>query len=271
MRMETSELSILHLDISQKSTMDWFTWLSKTKLDPSLIYDYGVIFSRNQLQLEDATYFDHEFLQSMGVSIAKHRLEILKLVKKENGGRPNKFSGVVKKCLKKCASMLVFREDTAVKDMQVPEKPKWHQENWRGALVRKQGIEERSEEKPVHKTRTIALSGPIDGRMYEKMANPNKVLKLSGPLDGRMHERLAYANRSPIMPRPLDGRDSAKSPRLSRPESPRMMFGSKSPRPIRPESPKAFSQYNTAKVDLDYDDDQDHILWPTLFQDLKPT
>ncbi|KAL0380373.1 UNVERIFIED_CONTAM: hypothetical protein Sangu_0101600 [Sesamum angustifolium] len=63
--------------------MDWFSWLSKTNLDPSLVYDYALTFTYNELQEEDITYFSHDFLQSMGVSIAKHRLEILKLVRKE--------------------------------------------------------------------------------------------------------------------------------------------------------------------------------------------
>ncbi|KAL4285753.1 hypothetical protein HN51_053303 [Arachis hypogaea] len=60
--------------------MDWFSWLSKAGLDPSLVYEYGLLFSHNELEEEDIKYFNHEFLQSMGISIAKHRLEILKLV-----------------------------------------------------------------------------------------------------------------------------------------------------------------------------------------------
>lgn len=67
--------------------MDWFSWLSKTSLDPSLLYDYATIFAHNQLDQDDIEYFNHEFLQSMGISIAKHRLEILKLAAKEKGRR----------------------------------------------------------------------------------------------------------------------------------------------------------------------------------------
>ncbi|KAJ0965933.1 hypothetical protein J5N97_027071 [Dioscorea zingiberensis] len=62
--------------------MDWFSWLSKSSLDASLIYEYGLLLSHNELEEEDIAHFDHEFLQSMGISIAKHRLEILKLAKK---------------------------------------------------------------------------------------------------------------------------------------------------------------------------------------------
>lgn len=69
--------------------MDWFTWLSKTDLDPSLVYEYALTFTHNELNQDDVSYFSHDFLQSMGISIAKHRLEILKLArkKKKEGGK----------------------------------------------------------------------------------------------------------------------------------------------------------------------------------------
>ncbi|CAM8877389.1 unnamed protein product [Rhodiola kirilowii] len=60
--------------------MDWFKWLSSTNLDPSLVHQYGILFTNNELQDEDIPFFNHEFLQSMGITIAKHRLEILKLL-----------------------------------------------------------------------------------------------------------------------------------------------------------------------------------------------
>ncbi|KAG0482509.1 hypothetical protein HPP92_010593 [Vanilla planifolia] len=64
--------------------MDWHTWLSKSSgLDPGLVYEYSVLLSHNELEEDDIVHFDHEFLQSMGIAIAKHRLEILKLAKKE--------------------------------------------------------------------------------------------------------------------------------------------------------------------------------------------
>ncbi|KAK7294054.1 hypothetical protein RJT34_16937 [Clitoria ternatea] len=68
--------------------MDWFSWLSKTSLEPSLVYEYGLTFAHNELEEEDIIYFNHEFLQSMGISIAKHRLEILKLARRVKGKRP---------------------------------------------------------------------------------------------------------------------------------------------------------------------------------------
>ncbi|KZV58426.1 hypothetical protein F511_26605 [Dorcoceras hygrometricum] len=75
--------------------MDWFSWLSKTSLDPSLVYEYGLAFAKNELEQEDIPYFNHEFLQSMGISIAKHRLEILKIARKEYGNFPRPMSRIL--------------------------------------------------------------------------------------------------------------------------------------------------------------------------------
>lgn len=70
--------------------MDWFTWLSKTDLDPCVVYEYALTFTHNELSQDDVAYFSHEFLQSMGVSIAKHRLEILKLARKKKKKKKKK-------------------------------------------------------------------------------------------------------------------------------------------------------------------------------------
>lgn len=63
--------------------MDWFSWLSKTDLDPTLSYEYGLIFAQKKLQSEDIALFNHNFLRRLGISVAKHRVEILKLSKRE--------------------------------------------------------------------------------------------------------------------------------------------------------------------------------------------
>ncbi|KAJ3695525.1 hypothetical protein LUZ60_000902 [Juncus effusus] len=78
-------LSYLHYLIPspQNPSMDWYSWLSKTNLDSTLVYEYSLLFSQNELEQDDLKHFNHEFLKSMGISIAKHRLEILKLSKKE--------------------------------------------------------------------------------------------------------------------------------------------------------------------------------------------
>jgi hypothetical protein len=63
--------------------MDWYSWLSKTTLDPALVFEYSLVFTHNELEAGDIKHFNHEFLKSMGIYIAKHRLEILKLAKKD--------------------------------------------------------------------------------------------------------------------------------------------------------------------------------------------
>ncbi|KAL6844052.1 hypothetical protein ACP4OV_025725 [Aristida adscensionis] len=67
-------------------SMDWHSWLSAARLEPALVYEYALVFERNELEAGDVAYFDHEFLHSMGVSVAKHRLEILKLAWRDRGG-----------------------------------------------------------------------------------------------------------------------------------------------------------------------------------------
>ncbi|CAK9150142.1 unnamed protein product [Ilex paraguariensis] len=75
--------------------MDWFSWLSKTGLEPSLVSEYALAFGHNELEEDDIAYFNNEFLQSMGISIAKHRLEILKLARKEKGGSSHLMSRLI--------------------------------------------------------------------------------------------------------------------------------------------------------------------------------
>ncbi|KAF8389157.1 hypothetical protein HHK36_025850 [Tetracentron sinense] len=120
-------------------TMDWFSWLSKTGLDPSLVYEYGLTFAHNELEEEDIAYFNHEFLQSMGISIAKHRLEIIKLARKEIGGSPNTVSRFLmaikrtKKCVTKYILTWVRREESALVVVPRPS----HGARSRGAMLKR--------------------------------------------------------------------------------------------------------------------------------------
>ncbi|KZV44165.1 hypothetical protein F511_22517 [Dorcoceras hygrometricum] len=72
--------------------MDWFLWLSKTNLDPFLVYEYTLAFTQNELEKDDIFHFNHDFLRSMGISVAKHRLEILKLATEEKKSAPHLVS-----------------------------------------------------------------------------------------------------------------------------------------------------------------------------------
>lgn len=206
--------------------------------------------------------------------MAKHRLEILKLAKKEGHHHPRTISrlGLALLKTKKCFSKYFTRMSSHETDMSssspkyVADQPEKYQEHWRGSLLRK----------PEVRTRSIALSGPLDMRTHEKlMMVPNpKSLKLSGPLDSKLNERLMYtanrsprltstvsdklmvaANRSPKAAGPLDGRSydrlmvsTNRSPKLSGP-----LDGGVTP-------------YEKENVDFD-----DHSLWTAMFQDMKPT
>lgn len=283
--------------------MDWFSWLSKTALEPSLVYEYGLALARNELQLADVRHFNHEFLQSMGISVAKHRLEILKLARKESKGGgpgPPNLSGLIlalnktKKCFNKYIGKWVFRDDMAFK--AAPPQPLHHS---RESLLRRYKSDPSKEERPpLFTKRSITLSGPLDGRVREKLVVNARSLKLSGPLDGKIHEKAMYTARSPRFSGPIDRRVhekmmyTAKSPRLSGPGPidgwvpERLMVTTKSPRlherlmvtgrfPGTSDSldgkaaaPMIYGHYNQEKEDVGYDD---HSLWATMFHDMKPT
>lgn len=121
--------------------MDWFSWLSKTGLEPSLVYEYGLAFAHNELEEDDMSHFDHEFLQSIGISIAKHRLEILKLARKENLLKPHPFSslvGAINTTKKRLASYMrkwTHREKSAL--TVVPRLS--YGTRWRDAMVKRNG------------------------------------------------------------------------------------------------------------------------------------
>ncbi|XP_068636894.1 uncharacterized protein [Aristolochia californica] len=121
--------------------MDWFSWLSETNLEPSLIYEYGLALAHNELEEEDIGFFNHEFLQSMGISIAKHRLEILKLAKKEVGRGPppvKRLLGVIKKtkrCIAEYLHAWIRREESAI--IVLPTKNSTLGSRWRSALLKR--------------------------------------------------------------------------------------------------------------------------------------
>ncbi|KAK4786291.1 hypothetical protein SAY86_002980 [Trapa natans] len=183
--------------------MDWSAWLSKTGLNPALVHEYGLEFTRNELQAEDLAYFDHEFLQSMGISVAKHRLEILKLARKDYGSSLSKlrFSSVLitsinkaKRSVGKYILRLVSSntEEVAVKDsLQGPSR----EINRRvitniSNLTRKYSSTIRDnkiddiEKVVVYKKHTrLALSGPLNQQDNAAAHHHNyKSPRLSGPL-----------------------------------------------------------------------------------------
>ncbi|KAB2027141.1 hypothetical protein ES319_D05G014700v1 [Gossypium barbadense] len=260
------------------SAMDWYSWLSKTALEPSLVYEYGLLFSHNELQKEDLAYFSHEFLQSMGISVAKHRLEILKVARKEIGEPPKSLSKLIlainktRKCFNKYVNKLVHHDNNVIKPLPGPE-PVRHQDQRRlaVALLRKGSKNEREvkiEQPMVGTTRKVAKSGPLDYRGQEKLLVPPRSLKLSGPLDRRMQEKLVFNYRSPktssaptdiaMAKERLMLTNGRRSPKLSGPLN-----------YVRPPSPRILGDHYKEKAGGDYDDHT--VLWAELFQDMKPT
>ncbi|XP_038879652.1 uncharacterized protein LOC120071438 [Benincasa hispida] len=261
--------------------MDWFSWLSRTGLDPLHTYEYGLLFARNALKPDDIPRFNHHFLQKIGISIAKHRLEILKLAKSHTHQQPTLNNPLLsaftktKICLRNCLRKLilptarpdkgVFREDTAVIS---PEPP----------TLDEVKVKEVVKPPPKRRSKHVSLSGPLDGRTHEKFVMSSKSLKLSGPLDRK--ERPPMFPRSPRTSGPLDGRVSdwalSKSPKVNGPPQGRMMKlipPSRSPRvsgPLdgRDGSPRICCRCNRERMETD---DDYHSLWVSLFYDMKPT
>jgi hypothetical protein len=66
--------------------MDWYEWLSRAGLGEDLAAEYALLFESNELDAADVRHLDHAFLATMGVAVAKHRLEILKLARKDSSG-----------------------------------------------------------------------------------------------------------------------------------------------------------------------------------------
>ncbi|KAK7270645.1 hypothetical protein RJT34_25954 [Clitoria ternatea] len=127
--------------------MDWFSWLSKTGFEPSLVYEYGLAFAHNELEEEDMFYFNHEFLQSMGISIAKHRLEIIKLARKERGKSPRSVARLMvaikrtKRSLANYVRTLIHREDESSSSALVvvppPSRPSGLGTRWKSAVMKR--------------------------------------------------------------------------------------------------------------------------------------
>ncbi|XP_074376656.1 uncharacterized protein LOC141718176 [Apium graveolens] len=163
--------------------MDWYSWLSKTGMEPTLVYEYSLILSRNELEEVDLAHFNHEFLQSMGICIAKHRLEILKHARKvTTPSRARPISKILvaikqtKRCLAKYIPTFSRREDAAL--VLVPRDIKC-----KGSMAKrsKSLVMSRQGRPLLKKGKVASFSGPIVHDRYK-----NKVTNFSGPI---VHDR----------------------------------------------------------------------------------
>ncbi|KAJ9189975.1 hypothetical protein P3X46_001216 [Hevea brasiliensis] len=171
--------------------MDWFSWLSKTGLDPSLVYEYGLAFSHNELEEDDIAYFNHEFLQSMGISIAKHRLEILKLARKESGAGPHPMARVLilikrtKRFLGKYIRAWYPHDESA---LVVVPRPAGYATRWRGAMLKrnKKLMMAKQGRLLLANGSPIVISGPrrIESFSSPVVYDPQKEGKMDGDDDG---------------------------------------------------------------------------------------
>ncbi|XP_050232313.1 uncharacterized protein LOC126681006 [Mercurialis annua] len=116
--------------------MDWFSWLSKTALEPTLVYEYSLLFSQNELEEEDISYFNHEFLQSMGISVAKHRLEILKQARKQKKSSTiARIAVAIKRSLSKYVRDWVHPQENAIVVVRKPSG--YYASRWRGEMLKR--------------------------------------------------------------------------------------------------------------------------------------
>ncbi|XP_058780465.1 uncharacterized protein LOC131654069 [Vicia villosa] len=168
--------------------MDWFSWLSKTSLEPSLVYEYGLILANNELEEEDMFYFNHEFLQSMGISIAKHRLEILKLAMKDKRKFPHTVAKFVA-AIKKYVRSLTHTEESALAVVPTTRPSGGFGRRWKSAIMkrRKKYVVAAKQEKLFLTNGVVpvpALSGDLDGFASPVVYHFQKEQKIDGGGDG---------------------------------------------------------------------------------------
>ncbi|XP_057534295.1 uncharacterized protein LOC130812735 [Amaranthus tricolor] len=226
--------------------MDWYSWLSKTSLDSSIVYEYALAFTQNELEEEDIAYFNHEFLQSMGIIIAKHRLEILKLTRREKSHELSlkhpmaKLFLVLKKTKKSLANYIA----TLV-----------HGDDDRALIL----FSNKNKNKKNRNGGAISYSS----RWKRSMMMRSNSRKLTMVNSGVNQEKLMLTNGDYLGD--YDGDDSmvVSTPKLDSYSSP-LMYD---------------LQQNKEEKIIDDQDDHDHywtptleeIRWDAMFQDLKPT
>ncbi|GAB2269511.1 hypothetical protein Dimus_004428 [Dionaea muscipula] len=183
--------------------MDWFSWLSKTGLKPSLVYEYGSVFAQNELEQEDIPYLNHEFLQTMGISIAKHRLEILKLAKRDisrAGGGINPMSKLIvvikrtRKSLAKRIGSWVRREDqdqdqdqdqdrsALVVVPKVSSASRTHSSRWKRSMVMKMKQKNKSSCLLVNEEKKLMLTNGGGGHDSSLVVSSPSLESFSSPL-----------------------------------------------------------------------------------------
>ncbi|KAL8126095.1 hypothetical protein AgCh_013397 [Apium graveolens] len=238
--------------------MDWYSWLSKAGLDPLLTYKYGRIFTNSHLQEEDILRFDHEFLQSLGVSVTRHRLEILKLCDKKVNKDSIRFN--IALAIKKTKRLL--RKYWTSPGITLME----HLRPWTSQWKKKETL-------AYNNKRRIMKSGPMERTKRETcVMKNNRSVSKSGPVDMKMPEKLMSTSWN--SPSPLCG----------------YQYGTYRETPLHEKaldeseiginwsfSPKVESHYTNKKSQSHYTNketvsrDELASIWSSMFKDIKPT
>ncbi|KAL1822730.1 hypothetical protein DCAR_0310570 [Daucus carota subsp. sativus] len=223
--------------------MDWYSWLSETALDPLHTYKYGRLFTNNQLRAEDVIRFDHDFLQSLGISVAKHRLEILKLRDKKVEKDSRKLS--IALAIRKTKSLLGkywTRPRMALLEQLKPWTSQWRKKDAR----------------VYDNKRRIMKSGPMERTNGDTCVLKNKSGSKSGPVDWKVQERLmssSWNSPSPVcVPSPV--RDTKTFNESG--------VGGKWSMSPRFESDQYKNKDTVSHNEL-------HSIWSLMFEDIKPT
>ncbi|KAG9150914.1 hypothetical protein Leryth_003041 [Lithospermum erythrorhizon] len=179
--------------------MDWYAWLSKTGLEPSVVYNYAIIFNQNELEEDDLVYFNHEILQSMGISIAKHRLEILKMKieKHNNMHHPIWWLILAMKQTKRYVSKQVQELVKNRRDSSLSIVPKqsfqMHSARWKVAMLKRN--------KNYVTAKQENIPSPIISYGSSPVVQSKKILMLTNgsPLVEHHHSWNTYASSSPMV------------------------------------------------------------------------
>lgn len=239
-----------HLSLANHISMDWYSWLSKTGLDPLLTYKYGRIFTNSQLQEQDILRFDHEFLQSLGISVARHRLEILKLSDKKVNKDSIKLSMAL--AIKK-TKRLLGKYWTSPRLTLLEQLRPWTSQ-WK-----------KKETLAFNNKRRIMKSGPMErtkGETY--VVKNNRSVSKSGPVDKKMQERLMSTSWN--SPSPLCGHHQYGTQRQTPPHETKAL--NESGVGVNCLSPKVESHYTNKEI---MSHDELGSIWSLMFEDIKPT
>ena len=104
------------------SAADWADYFDGSELSEEKSKTYAAAFSKNGLGLNDLNDFDHDLLTSMGVSVAKDRIVILKWIKQNKDGKKPKKEKVKEKKADTPASPKGKEKDADKQKSTTPKK-----------------------------------------------------------------------------------------------------------------------------------------------------